>query len=74
MQTFSKIILAMMAGAATIAAAVALGGIGIWLLWPHVVPAILPGAVASGLISKDISFITAVMLGFLLRGTISLKN
>jgi hypothetical protein len=42
-----------------------LSGVFIWLMWPLVIPVVFPGAVASGMIAKEISLSSAILLSWL---------
>ena len=42
-----------------------ISGLFIWLLWPAVIPAVLPGLVASGAVAAELSFWKSMLLGLL---------
>ena len=47
--------------------AAVLGGTIVWLIWPHVIPIVLPGLVASGAIAGKLLWWKAVLLTWLCR-------
>jgi hypothetical protein len=59
------IILSVLAVMALVLVAATFSGVLIWWLWPLVVPAVFPGAVASGLVVKDLSLANAILLSWL---------
>lgn len=65
MHKLSTIILSMAAVTALVMLVAVIGGTCIWLLWPHVIPAVFPGAVSSGLVAKELGFQTSVLLSWL---------
>lgn len=42
-----------------------IGGTIVWLIWPVVIPAVFPGAVAAGAVSAELSWWTSVCLTWL---------
>lgn len=52
-------------GIATVAFFAVLGGTIVWLIWPVVVPAVLPGLVAAGTIAAKLTWWVSVCLTWL---------
>jgi len=65
MEKLLTIILSVMAVMALILLVAVFGGVLVWWLWPIVIPAVFPGAVASGLVAKDLSLVTSIALSWL---------
>ena len=65
MEKLFTIILSTMAVMALVLLVAVFGGVLVWWLWPIVIPAVFPGAVASGLVVKDLSLVTAIALSWL---------
>jgi len=65
MEKLLTIILSAVAVMALILLVAVFGGVLVWWLWPIVIPAVFPGAVASGLVAKDLSLVTSIALSWL---------
>ena len=65
MEKLLTIILSTVAVMALILLVAVFGGVLVWWLWPIVIPAVFPGAVASGLVAKDLSLVTSIALSWL---------
>jgi hypothetical protein len=65
MEKLLTIILSVMAVMALVLLVAVFGGVLVWWLWPIVIPAVFPGAAASGLVVKDLSLVTAIALSWL---------
>jgi hypothetical protein len=65
MEKLLTIILSVVAVMALILLVAVFGGVLVWWLWPIVIPAVFPGAVASGLVAKDLSLVTSIALSWL---------
>lgn len=65
MEKLLTIILSVVAVMALILLVAVFGGVLVWWLWPIVIPAVFPGAVASGLVAKDLSLVTSIVLSWL---------
>jgi hypothetical protein len=75
MDKLAVVIGAVFVGLIVIALAAVLGGTIVWLIWPHVIPVVLPGLVASGAIAGKLLWWKAVLLtwlcGILFKGSSS---
>lgn len=65
MDKLLTIILSVMAMMALVVFVAVIGGVFVWYLWPLVIPTVFPGAAASGLIAKELSLTTAILLSWL---------
>jgi hypothetical protein len=65
MHQLSTIILSVLAIMALVLFVAVIGGVFVWALWPIVMPVAFPGAVASGLIAKDLSLWHSILLSWL---------
>ena len=65
MESLLKILGVVFGAVALIALASFVGGTIVWLIWPHVIPVVLPGLVASGSIAGIIGWWKAVLLSWL---------
>jgi len=66
-------VLAAIGGLIVIGLAAVLGGTLVWWFWPHCVPYVLPGAVASGALAASLTWWKAVLFtwvcGILFKGS-----
>ena len=65
MEVLAKTVGVALLGVAVIAFASFLSGTIVWLIWPHVIPVVLPGLVAQGFIVSTIGWWKAVLLSWL---------
>jgi len=75
MDDILKVIGAVILGLVIIGFAAVLGGTIVFWIWPHVIPVVLPGAVAAGTIAGTLVWWKAVLLtwlcGILFKGSSS---
>jgi hypothetical protein len=75
MEKLVVLIGATLLGLILVAVAAVVGGTIVWLIWPHVLPVVLPGAVAAGTVAGTLTWWKAVLLtwlcGILFKGSSS---